>query len=91
MANLRSADEEGIMVEMIKHANVAFKEYLLNMLNQRLQYRNVGESLYIAILQIIPKDGNVRELTHWHLIALLSVFNEVFSKFVYHRISSHVF
>ena len=91
MANLRSADEEDIMVEMIKHANVTFKEYLLNILNQRLQYRNFDESLYIAILQIIPKDGNVRELAHWRPIALLSIFNNVFSKFVYRRISSHLF
>ena len=56
MANLRSADEEGIVVEMIKHINIHFKEHLLTYLSRGLHDRNFDESLYIAILQMIPKD-----------------------------------
>ena len=64
MANLRSVDEEGIVVEMINHANIPFKEDLLKFLNQGLQDGSFDESWYIAILQMISKDGDLRELAN---------------------------
>ena len=48
MANLRSADEEGIVVEMIKHANIVFKEDLLKKMNQGFQKLSFDESWHIA-------------------------------------------
>ena len=36
MKNLRGADESGIVVEMIKHSSISFKENLLRLFNQTL-------------------------------------------------------
>ena len=40
MANLRGADEDGIVVEMIKHFNISFKENLSRLFNQALSERS---------------------------------------------------
>ena len=79
------------MVEMIKHANIVFKEDLLKKMNQGFQKLSFDESWHIAILQMIPKDGDSKELPNLHSIALLLLLYKIFSKLVYHRISSHLF
>ena len=45
-------------------------EDLLTFLNQRLQDVNFDESLYITILQMISKVGDLRELANWRPIAV---------------------
>ena len=64
MANLRNADEENIVIEMITHANMSFKEDLLKYLNQGLQGGNFNESWYIVILQMIAKVRDLGELAN---------------------------
>ena len=44
MSNLRSADEDGIVVEMIKYANIQFKEALIIFFNQILMEGIFDES-----------------------------------------------
>ena len=44
MSNLRSADEDGIVVEMIKYANLKFKEALIIFFNQILMDGTFDES-----------------------------------------------
>ena len=91
MANLRSADEDSIVVEMIKYANESFKEALLGFFNQILIDRRFDESWHITILQMLPKDGDLGELSNWWPLALLPIFYKVFSKLVYNRISILLF
>ena len=91
IANLRSADEDGIVVEMIKYANESFKEALLGFLNQILIDGRFDESWHTTILQMLPKDGDLGELSNWRPIALLPIFYKVFSKLVYNRISIQLF
>ena len=79
IANLRSADAENIVVEMMQHANVPFKELLMTFLNQALIYRYYNESWHVAVLQMIPKDGDLGGLANWRHIALLIILYEVFS------------
>ena len=64
MTNLRSADEDGIVVEMIKYANESFKEALLGFLNQILIDGRFDESWHTTILQMLPKDGDLDELSN---------------------------
>lgn len=45
----------------------------------------------MAILQMIPKDGDLRELANWRPIAILYIFYKLFSKFIYLLISSYLF
>ena len=42
--NLRGTDENNIMVEMIKHSSISFKERLLHLLNQTLSKGSSDES-----------------------------------------------
>ena len=64
MSNLRSADEDGIVGKMIKHADTPFKENLLNFFNQVLLDGDFDESWHLTILQMLPKDGDLGELTN---------------------------
>ena len=50
MANLRGADEDGIMVEMIKYASISFKENILRLFNQALSEGSFDDSWHIVIL-----------------------------------------
>ena len=44
MSNLRSADEDGIAVEMIEYANIEFKDALVTVFNQILMDGTFDES-----------------------------------------------
>ena len=87
MANLKGADEHGIDIEMLKHATRTFKEHLISLFNQTLLDASFEESLYITILQMLPKDGDLNKLTNWRPIAILSIFYKKNAKLVYNRIS----
>ena len=75
VSNLRSVDEDGIVMKMIKHVDTPFKESLL----------------HLTILHIMQKDRDLGELTNWGPIAFLPIFYKIFSKFIYNRISKHIF
>ena len=55
IANLRGADEDGIVVEMIKHSSISFKDSLLYSFNQVLSEGSFDESWHAIILQMLPK------------------------------------
>ena len=56
MTNLRGADEDGVVVEMIKYASKSFKITLLSFYNQRLLDDCFDESWHTTILQMLSKD-----------------------------------
>ena len=74
MSNLRSADEDGIVVEMIKYANIQFEEASVIFFNQICMDWTCDESWHNTILQMLPKDGDLKELSNWRPIALLPIF-----------------
>ena len=78
MKNLRSADESGLVVEMIKYANESFKSALVTFFNQIILNGSFDESWFKSILQMLPKDGDLNELSNWRIIALLPIFYKVF-------------
>ena len=91
MTNLKDADENGIVIEMIKHATSTFKESLISLFNQTLMDASFEDSWYVTILQMLPKDGDLNELTNWRPIAILQIFYKIYSKLVYNRISPFLF
>ena len=64
MQHLKSADDEGIVIEMIKYAYESFKTTLTLLFNQSLKDGLFDESLYLSILQILPKDCDLNELSN---------------------------
>ena len=62
MKNLRSADESGLVIEMVKYANEHFKSTLVTFFNQIILNGSFDESWFTSILQMLPKDGDLNEL-----------------------------
>ena len=91
MANLKSADASGIVIEMVKHATNTFKDNLVSLFNQNLMDASFEDSWYVTILQMLPKDGDLNKLTNWRPIAILPIFYKIYSKLVYNRISPYLF
>ena len=91
MVNLKSADESGIVIEMVKHATNTFKENLVSLFNQTLMDASFEDSWYVTILQMLSKDGDLNELNNWRPIAILQIFYKIYSKLVYNRISPYLF
>ena len=79
MKNHRSADESGLVVEMIKYANESFKLALVTFFNQIILNGSFDESWFKSILQLLPKDGDLNELSNWRPIALLQIFYKIYS------------
>ena len=59
IANLRSADKDDVVVEMIKHADAPCKEILLQFFNKILIDSDFDESWHLTKLQILSKDGDI--------------------------------
>ena len=55
-----------------------FKYFVLQFLNQMLTDCNFQESCHITILQMLPKDWDLAELTNWRPIANLICFTNYF-------------
>ena len=91
MANLRGADEDGVVVEMIKYTSNSFKDILWSFYNQRLLDCDFDESWHTTILQMLPKDWDLNELANWQPIAILPIFYKIFAKLIYNRIASRLF
>ena len=91
MSNLRSADEDGIVVEIIKYANIQFEEASVICFNQICMDWTFDESWHNTIFQMLPKDGDVKEFSNWRRTALLLIFYNIFAKLVYNPISYHLF
>ena len=81
MKNLKSADESGIVAEMIKYANEAFKSALATCFNQISLHGSFDESCFTYIVKIFPKDADLNELSKWPQIALLYISNEIIRNF----------
>ena len=81
MINLMGADDQGIVTDMIKHANESFKSALVTFFNQIIFNGSFDESWFKSILQMLPEDRELNELTNLHLIVLLPIFYKRFSRF----------
>ena len=91
MANLKDANEHGIIIEMVKHVTRTFKETLISLFNQTLLGASFEDSWYITILQMPPKDGDLNELTNWRPIAIHLIFYNIYATLIYNRISPQLF
>ena len=89
MKNLKSVDDQGIVIEMIKYTNESFKAALITLFNQSLANGLFNESWYTSILQMLPKDHDLNELNNWRPIALLPIFYNIVSKRFFNFISSY--
>ena len=78
MKNLKNADESGIVTEMIKYTNEAFKSALVTCFNQILLPGSFDECWFTFILQMLPNDGDLNEFKNLSLIASLQICYKYF-------------
>lgn len=60
MSNLRSTDEDDMVVEIVKYANIELNEALMIFFNQILIDGFFDESWHNTIIQMFPKDGDLK-------------------------------
>jgi hypothetical protein len=86
MRNRKSADTANIVVEMIKNAGHAFHSVLLGMYNQILLDGCVPAKWHITVFRMLPKSGNLNEVSNWRPIAILPILYKIFSRLLYGRL-----
>ena len=72
--NLRDADKDDDVIEMIEYASKSFKDTLLSFYDPILLDDYVVESWHTTSLQMLSKDGDLNELKNLRPIVLLSIF-----------------
>ena len=70
---MRSADEDGMIKEMIKYVNGSLEGILLQLITHMLMDGSFDESWHATILQKLPKDGDLEELINFHPITFLAI------------------
>ena len=89
--NLRAVDECGLCAEMLKVGSDLMKRHLLESFNRILRKGEIEDSWHHTIFQMLPKDGNLDELTNWRPIAILPILYKLFARMIYTRISPRLF
>ena len=83
--NRRGADKANVVVEMIKFGGLALHEKLLECYNQILLTGTVPENWHLTIFTMLPKSGDLENVSNWRPIAILPISYKVFSKMVYYH------
>ena len=78
LSNLRCADEVGIVAEMLKYSSSKFRTELLRIFNDSLHSGEFDESWHRTVFQMIPKDGDLSNVSNWRPIAILSIMYKIF-------------
>ena len=77
LSNMRCADEEEIVAEMVKHSSAQFKDELLRCFNESLHSGLFDETWYYTCFQMLPKSGDLTQTSNWRPIAILPIFYKI--------------
>ena len=91
LSNMRCADEENIVGEMVKYASDQFKTELLRCFNESLHSGIFEETWYYTCFQMLPKSGDLTKVSNWRPIAILPILHKIFARLVYNRSSPVLF
>jgi len=64
MANMKCANSDGIVVEMIKYSSDIIKKIILDEFNMALQSGIFQENWHHTIFQILPKDDDLTKVSN---------------------------
>lgn len=87
MANLRCEDEDGIVIEMIKHGSPKLHTVILDYFNRLLRGLDLDPSWHETVFNMLPKSGDLSDASNWRPIAILPILYKIFSKLLYNRIA----
>ena len=86
LANGKSADEDGAVIELLKSASDDFLMLLLEQYNSVLANFEPDPKWLEVLFQMLPKSGNLQNPQNWRPIAILDIFYKVFAKIIALRI-----
>ena len=86
LSNNKSADEDGVVVELLKVAPDEFLTLLLEQYNSVLANFEPDPKWLEILFQMLPKAGNLQSPQNWRPIAILDLFYKVFAKIIASRI-----
>ena len=90
LANLRACDVDGCIVELFKCANEDVKVEMLSCFNQILRYGRIDDSWHHTIFRMLPKDGDLSDVSNWRPIATLPILYKIFAKILYYHLNSEL-
>ena len=91
LSNMRCDDGEDIVGKIEKYSSIRFKSELLRCFNESMRCGNFDEDWYHACFQMLPKGGDLSEVSNCRPIAILPIFYKVFARMVYNRIYVRLF
>ena len=82
VSNLRSTDGDGMVVEMIRYVLIEFKGALIRFFKEILIDMIFNESLHNTILQMLPKDWDLKKTSlNYRVIVLLFIYYNMLTLF----------
>ena len=87
MRNRRGADKSKVIVEMIKFGGPVLHEQILSCYNEILSTGTVPKDWHVTIFTMLPKSGDLQNVSNWRPIAILPILYKVFSKMLYYRLA----
>ena len=91
MSNLRCADNDGLVVGMIKYGSLSLHERICEAFNSILHTGQIFEDWHNTIFQMLPKHGDGTQPGNWRPIAILPILYKLFAKLLYQRLSPLLF
>ena len=91
LSNLRRADRDGVVAEMLKYGSDRLHGEILYYFNLVTRYGQFPASWHLSIFHMLPKDGDLREAFNWRPIAPLPILYKLYSRMLYNRFSSTLF
>ena len=89
MANRKSADTRGVVVELLKHSNRSLLQVIANMFNDLLAPDALIPSYWQHnVLKILFKKGDPASVDNYRPIAVLPILYKLFSKMVCARVKN---
>ena len=90
LANFRTCDIDGCIVELSKWTNTDVELEVLSCFNQIPHYRRTHDSWYHIIFHMLPKDGDLSDVANWRPIATLPILYKIFAKMLYYHLNCHL-
>lgn len=85
MRNRRGADNSKIVVKLIKIGSPLFHQKVLGCCND-ISTGRVPENWHIAIFTMLPKSGDLKNVSNWRPIDILPILYKIFAKMLYYRL-----
>ena len=76
---------------MLKHGSSRLQDEVLYYFNPATRHGQFPNDWYSNVFRMLPKDGNLREVSNWRPIAILPIMYRLYARMIYNRLSSSLF